>query len=157
VVESPGVRLAYRLPIDAASGWVSATMAAVCIVWGILAVVGAVQILGEQVAGQPPWLLTLLMAALALASVWILAAFVRQILRQIAVGTTRLEVSDHPFYPGRTYRGFVSQAGRLHVRWFQVQLNVDLLGSDYDNTLKIGGRCCPCVNNGTCEDQGSCP
>jgi hypothetical protein len=33
VIDSPGVQLAYRLPVDAASGWVSATMAAVCLAW----------------------------------------------------------------------------------------------------------------------------
>jgi hypothetical protein len=44
------------------------------------------------------------------------------VLLNIAIGTTRLEVSHHPFYPGGTFRGFVSQSGRLHVRWFQVQL-----------------------------------
>jgi hypothetical protein len=40
----------------------------------------------------------------------------------MAIGPTCVEVSHHPFYPGATFRGFVSQTGRLHVRWFQVQL-----------------------------------
>jgi hypothetical protein len=40
----------------------------------------------------------------------------------LAMGTTCVEVSDHPLFPGRIYRGFVSQTGRLHVRWFQMQL-----------------------------------
>ena len=49
-------------------------------------------------------------------------ALARQVLLNIAIGTTRVEVSHHPFYPGGTFQGFVSQTGRLHVRWFQVQL-----------------------------------
>ena len=40
----------------------------------------------------------------------------------MAIGTTCIEVSHHPLFPGRTYRGFVSQTGRLRFRWFQVQL-----------------------------------
>jgi hypothetical protein len=44
------------------------------------------------------------------------------VLLDIIIGTTRLEVSQHPFYPGGLFRALVSQTGRLHVRWFQVQL-----------------------------------
>ena len=33
VIDSPGIHLAYRLPIDTASGWLSFTMAAVCLGW----------------------------------------------------------------------------------------------------------------------------
>ncbi len=73
-------------------------------------------------AGQPNWLLTWLMVPFVLAGVWTLVELARQVLLNIAVGTTRVEVSHHPFYPGGTFQGFVSQTGRLHVRWFQVQL-----------------------------------
>jgi hypothetical protein len=38
------------------------------------------------------------------------------------IGTTLLEVSHHPFYPGGQYELFVAQTGRLDVRWLQVQL-----------------------------------
>ncbi len=43
----------------------------------------------------------------------------------MAVGTTRIEIAQHPFYPGMTYHSIVSQTGRLHVRWLQVQLVCD--------------------------------
>ena len=62
------------------------------------------------------------MVPFVLAGVWTLVALGRQVLLTAAIGTTRVEVSQHPFYPGGTYQGFVSQTGRLHVRWFQVQL-----------------------------------
>ena len=55
----------------------------------------------------------------------VLVELVRQVLLNMAVGTTRVEISQHPFYPGAAYQGFVSQTGRLHVRWFQVQLVCD--------------------------------
>ena len=122
VTDSPGVRLAYRLPIDAASGWVSFTMAAVCLVWNTLVAMFVVQVIQQHRAGQPNWLLTWLMVPFVLAGVWTLLALARQVLLNIAIGTTRVEVSHHPFYPGGTFHGFVSQTGRLHVRWFQVQL-----------------------------------
>jgi hypothetical protein len=120
VTDSPGVRLAYRLPIDAASGWVSFTMATVCLIWNTLVAIFVVQFIYR--ADQINWLLVWLMVPFVLAGLWTLVALGRQLLLGVATGTTRLEVSQHPLFPGGTYRGFVSQSGRLHVRWFQVQL-----------------------------------
>jgi hypothetical protein len=123
VTDSPGVRLAYRLPLDAASGWMSVTMAAVCIIWNTLVVLFVYRVYQQHVSGDPSrWLLTWLIVPFVLAGGWTLVALVRQILLEIIIGTTRVEVSAHPFYPGGTFQGFVSQTGRLHVRWFQVQV-----------------------------------
>jgi hypothetical protein len=122
VTDSPGVRLAYRLPMDAASGWVSFTMAAVCLVWNTFVAIFVVQIVRQHLAGNPNWLLTWLMVPFVLAGVWTLFALGRQVLLSLAMGTTCVEISDHPLLAGGTFRGFVSQTGRLHVRWFQMQL-----------------------------------
>jgi hypothetical protein len=122
VIDSPGVRLAYRLPIDAASGWVSFSMAAVCVIWNTLVALFVYQVIQQHIDARPNWLLTWLVVPFVMAGGWTLIALARQVLLEIAVGTTRVEVSTHPFYPGGTFRGFVSQTGRLHVRWFQVRL-----------------------------------
>lgn len=122
VTDSPGVRLAYRLPADAVSGWVSFTMAVVCLIWNTLVAVFVVQVVNLHLAGQPNWLLTWLMVPFVLAGLWTLFALGRQVLFNLAMGNTCVEVSTHPLYPGGTFHCFVSQAGRLHVRWLQVQL-----------------------------------
>jgi len=122
VVDSAGVRLAYRLPIDAASGWVSVTMAVICLAWNTLVAIFVIQVLRQHAAGEPNWLLTWLMVPFVLAGLWTLFALGRQVLLSAAIGTTRVEVSDHPLFPGEAYQGFVSQTGRLHVRWFQVHV-----------------------------------
>jgi hypothetical protein len=122
VTDSPGVRLTYRLPIDAASGWVSFAMAATCLAWNTLVAVFVYQVIRQHAAGEPNWLLTWLMVPFVLAGLWTLVALGQQIWMTTLLGATRLEVSDHPFYPGGEYRGFVSQTGQLRVRWFQVQL-----------------------------------
>jgi hypothetical protein len=121
VSDSPGIRLAYRLPIDAASGWVSFTMAGVCLAWNTLVVVFVVQVF-HMPESKAKWLLMAMMIPFAMGGVWTLLELARQVLLNIAIGTTRVEISQHPFHPGGTYRGFVSQTGRLHVRWLQVQL-----------------------------------
>jgi hypothetical protein len=120
--DSPGVRLAFRLPIDTASGWVSFAMAAICLAWNTLVLVFVYEVIRQHAAGQPNWLLTWLMVPFVLAGAWTLVALGRQVWMTTLLGATRVEVSDHPFYPGGEYRGFVSQTGRLRVRWFQVQL-----------------------------------
>ncbi len=100
VTDSPGIRLAYRLPIDAASGWVSFTMAAVCLAWNTLVAVFVVQVIQMHRAGEPNWLLTWLMVPFVLGGVWTLVELGRQVLLNIAVGTTRVEISQHPFSSG---------------------------------------------------------
>jgi hypothetical protein len=123
VTDSPGVRLTYRLPVDAASGWISFTMAAVCLIW--LVAMFAVQAVSSDQDGRPNLLLIALMVPFVLAGLWTVYALVHQVLQGIAIGPTRVEVSQHPFYPGGTFHTFVSQSGRLSVRWLQVLLVCD--------------------------------
>ena len=124
VTDSPGIRLAYRLPIDAASGWVSFTMAAVCLGWNTLVGLFVVQVIRMD-NDKAKWLLASLMIPFVLGGIWTLVELARQVLLNMAVGTTRVEISQHPFQPGAAYQGFVSQTGRLHVRWLNVQLVCD--------------------------------
>jgi hypothetical protein len=123
VVDSAGVQLAYRLPIDTASGWVSFTMAAVCLGWiTLVGILFVFNVVGRGSAEPRNWLLTWLMVPFVLAGIWTLLALGRQLLLTAAIGATRLEVSHHPLVPGGRYQALVSQTGRLHFRWFQVQL-----------------------------------
>jgi hypothetical protein len=122
VVNSPGVRLAFRLPSDAASGQMSFALAMVSVIWNSLVAGFAIQVVRQHLAGQPNWLLTWLLVPFLLAGAWTIFALVRQILLTAGTGTTLLEIGEHPLYPGGKYEAFLSQTGRLQVRWFQVQL-----------------------------------
>lgn len=122
VVDSPGVRLLYRLPSDAASGRLSFALAAVAVIWNSLVAGFLIQVLRQHLDGRPNWLLTWLVVPFVFAGAWTIYALVRQILLTSGTGTTLLEVAEHPLYPGQRYEAFLSQTGRLQVRWFQVQL-----------------------------------
>jgi hypothetical protein len=122
VSDSPGVKLAHRLPIDAAPGWLSFAMAAICLAWNTLVGIFVFQLIRQHAAGEPNWLLTWLMVPFVLAGIGTLIALVRQVLLTAGVGTTRLEISTHPLLAGQQYDAHLWQSGRLHVRWFQVQL-----------------------------------
>ena len=122
VTDSPGVKLAHRLPIDAASVWLSFAMAAICLAWNTLVGIFVFQLIRQHAAGDPNWLLTWLMVPFVLAGVGTLIALGRQVLLTAGAGTTRLEIATHPLIPGQQYEAHVWQSGRFHVRWFQVQL-----------------------------------
>lgn len=122
VVDSAGVRLLYRLPSDAASGQLSLALAAVAIVWNALVAGFLIQVVRQHWADQPNWLLTWLVVPFVFAGAWTIYALVRQILLTSGTGATLLEIAEHPLYPGQRYEAFLSQTGRLQVRWFQVQL-----------------------------------
>lgn len=122
VVDSPGVELAYRLPIDSAPGQLSVALTAVCVLWNTLAAGFVVRVIQSHLDRQPNWLLTWLVVPFVLAGAWTIYALVRQIVLTRGIGTTTLEVSDHPFYAGHSYQAIVSQSGRLRARWFKVEL-----------------------------------
>jgi hypothetical protein len=122
VIDSPGVKLPCRLPIDAAPGRLSVALAVVCVVWNLLAIDFLFQVIRLHVGGKPIWLITWLLVPFVLAGAWTIVALVRQIVMTTGIGATRLEISTHPLFPGREYQVFVSQAGRANVRWLQIKL-----------------------------------
>jgi hypothetical protein len=123
IVNSPGVRLAYRLPGDFASGHLLVALTLVSVVWNSLVLAFAIRLAQEYRAGIPPnWLLPWLLVPLVLAGAWTIYALVRQILLTMGTGTTRMEIAEQPLHPGGKYEAFLSQTGRLHVRWLLVQL-----------------------------------
>jgi hypothetical protein len=122
VVDSPGVRLKYRLPIDAAPSQLSIALAIVCVVLNTLVIGFVYQVIEQYVDGHGNPLLLSLTVPFLFAGIWTVFALVQQLLLTAGIGPTLIEVSDHPLYPGRRYEAFVTQAGRLHVRWYQVQL-----------------------------------
>ncbi|NJO14086.1 MAG: hypothetical protein HC870_02780, partial [Rhizobiales bacterium] len=49
----------------------------------------------------------------------------KQFLIATGIGPTLVEISDYPFYPGRVYRLFLSQGGRLTINSLEVLLVCD--------------------------------
>ncbi len=120
VVDSPGVRLAYRLPIDTSPKWMLLGMTLICICWNLLVGMFVYQVIDLHVSGHPNWLLTWLMVPFVLAGFWTLLVLGRAIWITTGIGATRLEVSHHPLHAGETFRLLVSQAGRINMRWMKV-------------------------------------
>jgi hypothetical protein len=130
---SPGITLAYRLPLKAASSWKLVAAAAICLVLNGIVSVLAVLTLNGHLAGNPDWLSTLFLLLFGGIGFWTMYYFFRELLLATGIGPTNVEISDHPLVPGQRYSVFVSQAGRLSVRTLEV-----LLACDEEATYREG-------------------
>ncbi len=120
--DSPGARLAYRLPLQNTTTWKVAAFSLGCLAWNGMAVVLGTMAVDHAWRGDwDLWLLGAAVAALAVGLTMLLACL-RQIGRLAVLGQTVVEVSDHPFRPGEEYRVWVAQLGRLRLQVFRVLL-----------------------------------
>jgi hypothetical protein len=110
---SPGTHLAYRLPIAATPGWTLFALLAACLIWNGIVAAFVVMAVRTHLAGQPDWLLTAFVIPFVVIGIMLVGYLVRQGLITAGVGATRLEISNHPLYPGEQYDVFISQAGRF--------------------------------------------
>lgn len=120
--ESPGERLRYRLASVATGRWSVFGLASLALMWNSVCVV----LLAVAISGwwydRPRPVLAMLLVPFAGVALWALKAFLKQV-RQIAgVGSTVVEISDHPLQPGGKYQLFVLQMGRMRLRSLQVKL-----------------------------------
>ena len=125
LTNSPGTRLKYRLPIAATDGWKLATIGLVTLAWNGIVIALAIMAGRQIAAGQTdPWLILFIVPFLA-GGVALVYFFIRQALISTGIGTTQLEISDHPLFPGRHYDLWISQAGRLTMKSLAVDLVCD--------------------------------
>ena len=122
---SPGTKLAYRLPIAAAPGWTLFAMLVATLLWNCVALAFVVMAVRAHWRGEPDWLLTGFLIPFVAIGGGLVYYLVRQFLVTSGVGTTRIEISHHPLLPGGRYELLLSQEGRLEVRSLQVALACD--------------------------------
>jgi hypothetical protein len=122
VVDSPGIRLAYRLPIDGSPNWRLAAMGAVCLCWNTLVVVFLQQLVEQYMGGTANWLIAAIVVPFAITGVWLLVLLVREAWNVVGIGTTNLEVSQHPLHPGGKCDLFLIQSGQMYLRQLSVWL-----------------------------------
>ena len=122
MTNSPGTRLAFRLPIQHSRTLMFLISTAICIVsFGVTAILIVVA-WSSFAEGSPDWLATV--AAVPFAAIGVFAGlkFVRQLSMYVSVGPTTVEISDHPLLPGEEYRIFLAQAGQLSIVRLRISL-----------------------------------
>jgi hypothetical protein len=119
--DSPGTFLSYRLTPGTAV-WSTAAIAVVCAMWNLAVIVfGRMCVLSFR-NGERDWWLALFLLPLVAGGVFSLILFVRRLLIAANIGPTLVEISAHPLVPGGTYEIYLSQAGRLAVKKFDLKL-----------------------------------
>lgn len=145
LTNSPGVKLAYRLPSLESPAWsltAAAVTAVLCLTIDTLLI--AVALRAVQL-GKPQWALMAFLVPFTAVTVWTTVYFIRQLLVHTWVGPTRVEISDHPLYPGHQYQVYVSQGGHLKARRFSVRLVCDEEVTYRQGTdLRMEKRCVYC-------------
>ena len=122
LTDSPGERLTYRLAAEHSVGGELIGPTLLALLWNAAwFVLLAVVVLGFWY-GRPKYVLTGLLIPFGGIGYWSFRYFLAQLRRSAGIGPTIVEISDHPLYPGRKYRLFVSQSGRLRLRRLKVRV-----------------------------------
>jgi hypothetical protein len=122
LINSPGVTLAYRLPISQSpAGRLLAATIVFLLLTGITAIV-AVLAAREHQASQPDWFLTFFVGVLVFLEGLVTWYFLRQLWQHTRIGPTCVEISHHPLRPGHEYAIFVSQQGRVMLQGLRMSL-----------------------------------
>jgi hypothetical protein len=123
IINSPGTRLAFRLPVSTSPAWRLSGLLLACLLWnGAVGFFLVKAIQGHLGGEEGRWFLTLFVFPFAVVGIWLIVKFVRELLVATGVGPTLVEISGHPLVPGGQFQLFVSQAGRLKVRSLEVSL-----------------------------------
>ena len=139
---SPGIRLAYRLPSATSTSWRLVVVASFCMLWN-----GAVAVLavlafneGDKFSGWSlfdphAWsLFRFVVICYAVIGIVTTRKLFQMLYTAAKIGPTSVEVSSLPLYPGEKYRVFLSQAGHLKIDWLELRLVCDEEVSYSDGT-----------------------
>lgn len=134
ITNSPGIRLAYRLPLAESPAWQLMAATCFCLAWnGMSSVLGVVMIDG-LLSRRPDWWLigfTLPFVAIGGGAV---VYFVRLLRGHTGIGPTSVEVSAHPLVPGGGYEVYICQTGRLSVSSLEMYLVCEEVATYHQGT-----------------------
>jgi len=125
ITNSPGTTLAFRLPADVSPAWALLATLVACLFWNGVVSGLAVSAVRSHLEGRPDWFLTCFVIPFLIVGIGLIVFFLRQLVVATGIGPTLVEISDHPIQPGKTYRLFLSQAGRLRLNSLELLLVCD--------------------------------
>jgi hypothetical protein len=119
--DSPGEHLKFRLaPQPTEDGLVG--LAILTMVWNIVwFILLAIAVVGFWTGNVRP-ILSGLLIPLGYLGYWSFRSLLTLIKARAGVGPTIVEISDHPLYPGGSYKVYVIQMGRMRLRTLTVRL-----------------------------------
>jgi hypothetical protein len=122
LTNSPGVKLAYRLPAAVSPAWGLVLATILGLVWNAVGLVLMYLAFASHRAGQPEWFLTLFVIGFLVLGGGGMYYFLRELRAATGIGPTSMEISDLPLHPGRQYEIWLLQRGRRAIRRLEVSL-----------------------------------
>lgn len=125
MTNSPGIVLAYRLPIESPESWTLLGFGLFALLWNAVLAVLAIGAGLDLLGGRADWLLLALIVPFAVVGVAGIVLFVRRALLATAVGTTQVEISTHPLVPGASCDVLVAQGGMGPITSLDLTLQIE--------------------------------
>ena len=122
ITNSPGTTLAFRLPITSRAGWHLFAMTLACLIWNVTVAFFLFLAIRKFVTGDADLVFLVAMVPFFASGIWLFVNLGRQFWRSSGIGTTRIEISDHPLRPGMEYDLFIAQTGKMHLKNLDVTL-----------------------------------
>jgi hypothetical protein len=129
LVNSPGTILCYRLPIESRESWTLVGIGLFTVLWNAVLVVLAVSAGLDLLSGRVEWVLLAVLVPFLAVGIAGVVLFVRRLFLTTAVGTTQLEISDHPLLPGNKYDVLLAQSGSGRFESLSLTLEVEEMAS----------------------------
>lgn len=129
LVNSPGTILRYRLPIESPESWTLVGMGLFAGLWNAVLVVLAVSAGIDIASGRIEWVLLAVLVPFVLIGVTGIVIFIRRLVLTTAVGTTQLEICDHPLLPESSYDVLLAQSGSGMLRSLVLTLEIEEMAS----------------------------
>ncbi|NBW96685.1 MAG: hypothetical protein EBR28_08120 [Planctomycetia bacterium] len=129
LVNSPGTILRYRLPIESPESWTLVGLGLFAALWNAVLAVLAVNAGIDLLSGRVEWVLLAVIVPFLAIGVAGIVLFVRRLVLTTAVGTTQVEISEHPLVPGRSYDVLLAQGGSGAFPRLALDLEVEELAS----------------------------
>jgi hypothetical protein len=123
VNESPGTRLAYRLPLGSRPIMPMVGLMVFAATWNVVAAGILIHLLVVPAENGVDQFVGIVMRALfCTVGILLLCGVLGRLWTILRVAPTLLELSDHPVYPGRKYRILLFQNGIFHFQLLQTDL-----------------------------------
>lgn len=123
--DSPGARLAYRLPSQNPENGALVALGIFAMAWSAMIAVFVVMAAENYLRSEMPWKLLLFLIPGIYVAIRSARLFFRSFIRTLGIGSTTVEIEDLPLIPGREYRLEVVQYGRLVIKKIAVRLECE--------------------------------
>jgi hypothetical protein len=122
LTDSPGVKLAYRLPVQRGENTQLILSAIFTTTWNAVTAVLSVVTLQEFLSHGANWFLSVLLVLFLAVAFYSTRWFFQLFRRKAGIGPTAIEIDYLPLLPGNRYRVYLCQYGRVVFNSLQLAL-----------------------------------